>query len=150
MPAAVLPDLRARHLSRPAIRDGARAVAGPSSGIAHTTSPESTSHLGRVVFLQGEPRQGRALLHSTFRLIREAKLAGDTLADGLDWLAAVEGARGEPARAARSFGAAEREWRASGAIRYAPDRVAYEREVAAVRSVLGDAAFGELWSKVWR
>jgi hypothetical protein len=43
------------------------------------------------------------------------------------------------------FGAAEAQWRASGGARFAPDRTAYERDVADVRAQLDDSAFVAAW-----
>jgi len=49
-------------------------------------------------------------------------------ADCLDWLATVADADGRPREAAVFFGAADAQWHATGAIRYAPERAAYAAE----------------------
>ncbi len=105
------------------------------------------AHLGRVTYLQGDSEQARIILREVLGLVRDSRLAGHTLADCLDWLAAIECARGQPKQAARLFGAAEAQWRASGGVRYAPDRAAYERDEAAARAQLDAQTFAAAWSE---
>ncbi len=105
------------------------------------------AHLGRALYLQGDRPHARAAFREVLGVIRETGLAGHTLADCLDWLAALEAERGRPERAARLFGAAEAQWRASGAVRYPPDRAVYERDVAAVRAALDEGAFAAAWAE---
>jgi predicted ATPase/DNA-binding XRE family transcriptional regulator len=102
---------------------------------------------GRVAYLQGDFQRAKALFQDTLRLIHEAGLAGHALTDCLDWVAAAEAAEGRPTRAVRLFGAADAHWRASGAIRYAPDRPAYECDLAAARAALDEAAFETAWAE---
>jgi predicted ATPase/DNA-binding XRE family transcriptional regulator len=101
----------------------------------------SLSNLGRVAYFQNDYEQAWTHLCQAFEVIREARLGGWPLGDSLDWLAAVAVAQGDAVRAARLFGAAEAQWRASGAIRYAPDEFSYERDVASVRARLNEDAF---------
>jgi tetratricopeptide (TPR) repeat protein len=117
---------------------------GWSRGYPYT---RAVAHLGRVRYLQGNCQSASRLLKQALGCVREADLAGHTLADCLDWLAAVEGALGRPTRAAQLFGAAEAQWRASGAVRYAPERAAYERDLVAVRAVLPQAVFAAAWAR---
>jgi hypothetical protein len=107
----------------------------------------SSSNLGRVAYFQHEYRQAWTCLRQAFDVIREARLGGWPLADSLDWLAAVTFAQGDAIGAARLFGAAEAQWRASGAIRYAPDQPAYERDVASARSTVDEYAFEGAWAE---
>ena len=107
----------------------------------------SVSNLGRVAYFQEDHQQASALLGQAFEVIREARLGGWPLADSLDWLAAVAFAQGDPIRAARLFGAAEAQWRASGAVRYAPDQPVYEREVTNVRIKLDKDTFEAAWTE---
>jgi hypothetical protein len=86
-------------------------------------------------------------LGQAFEVIRESRLGGQPLADGLDWLAAIEGAVGEPGRAARLFGAADVQWQASGAVRYASDQPGYDRDVASVRAKLDEDVFAAAWAQ---
>ena len=60
---------------------------------------------------------------------------------------ALAGARGDPQRAARLFGAAEARWQASGIVRYAPDQPAYEHDVAGARARLDERAFAAAWAE---
>jgi tetratricopeptide (TPR) repeat protein len=132
----------------------ADALLRESAEKAHQLNPHrgfqlarSLSNLGRVAYLQGHYEQARILLCQALDVTRESRLGGQPLADGLDWLAAVEGAEGEVTRAARLFGAAEAQWRASGAVRYAPDQPVYERDVASVRAKLDEDAFEAAWAE---
>ena len=85
-------------------------------------------------------------MRGALALVRESRQGGHTLADGMDWLAAVAGAEGHFVRAARLFGAAEAQWRASGGVRYPPDRSAYESDLAVVRAALGEAELAVAWA----
>jgi non-specific serine/threonine protein kinase len=107
----------------------------------------SLSNLGRVLYFQHEYEQAQTLLSQAFEVIREARLGGWPLADSLDWLAAVAVAEGDAIRAARLFGAAEAQWRGSGAVRYAPDQPIYEGEVASARSQLDEYVFEAAWGE---
>jgi predicted ATPase len=106
----------------------------------------SLSTFARVAFLQGKYDQARSTLRQTFEVIRDSQLAGQSLADSLDWLAALEGVCGDPLHAARLFGAAEAQWQASGAVRYAPDQPAYVRDVASLRAQLDEDEFAAAWT----
>jgi non-specific serine/threonine protein kinase len=105
------------------------------------------SRLGRVAHLQGDGEQARLLFREALELMRAYLLAGHSLADCLDWLAAVECAAGKPDRAAHLFGAAEAQWLASGAVRYAPDRSAYEHDLGSVRAQLDPKTFAGAWAE---
>jgi len=74
-------------------------------------------------------------------------MTGPYLAEALEWLAAVESAEGQVIRAARLFGAADAWWRACGAVRYAPDQLAYERDVADLRARFKEGAFAAAWAE---
>lgn len=132
----------------------ADALLRESAEKAHQLNPHrgfqlarSLSNLGRVAYLQGHYRQARILLCQALEVTRESRLGGQPLADALDWLAALECAEGAMVRAARLFGAAEVRWRASGAVRYAPDLPGYERDVASVRANLDEDAFEAAWAE---
>ena len=99
----------------------------------------SLCQLGRTVFLCGDLAQAKQLFREALEIIRLERLAAHTLADCLDWLAAVVGADGRPRDAARLFGAAEARWQASGGLRYAPDRSACAADVTQVQGKLADA-----------
>jgi len=107
----------------------------------------SLSNLARVAYLKGDYDQAWSVLRQAFEVIRDSQLVGQSLTESLDWLAAVASARGDPARAARLFGAAEMQWQAGGARRYAPDRPGYEQDVASVRAQLEERAFAVAWTE---
>ena len=70
-------------------------------------------------------------------------MAGATLSELFDGIAALFGATGQPLRAARLFGAADTQWLASGAKRYPLDDLRYERDLRAVRAQLEDEDFAD-------
>jgi tetratricopeptide (TPR) repeat protein len=105
------------------------------------------SNLGRVVYFQRDYPQARTLLCQAIEVIREFRLRGWPLADGLDWLGAIAAAQGDAVFAAHLFGAAEVQWQASGAVRYTPDQADYERDLASVHALLDDSAFAAAWSE---
>ena len=80
-------------------------------------------------------------------LIRQGRFAGHTLADCLDWLAALADVQGRPRHAAVLFGAADAQWEASHAVRYAPDRAKYEVELGLVQAKLSPDEFAEAWAE---
>ena len=87
-----------------------------------------------------------ALLAEGLALQREL---GDQhgVAECLEGLAGVVGVRGQPARAALLFGAAEALRDAIGAPVPPVDRADYERSVAAVRAQFDAAAFAVTWAE---
>jgi len=103
--------------------------------------------LGRTVFLCGDLAQAKQLFRGALEIIRLERLAGHTLADCLDSLAAVVDADGRPRDAARLFGAAEARWQASGGLRYAPDRSAYAADVTQVQGKLAEAELAAAWTE---
>jgi predicted ATPase/transcriptional regulator with XRE-family HTH domain len=119
---------------------------GPGSHYSQYAFARAVCHVGRVAYLQGDYGESETMLRQALGLIGEYRLMGNTLADCLDWLAALAAAKGQACRAARLFGAAETHWRVSGLVRYAPDRPAYERDVVAARAQLDDQAFAAAWA----
>jgi tetratricopeptide (TPR) repeat protein len=106
-------------------------------------------HLDRAVYLQHDCEAARRHFCAALGFMLESRLADHTLADcldWLDWLAAVDRPLGRATRAATLFDAAEGQSRASGAIRYPPDRPAYERDVAAVRAKVDAETFTATWT----
>jgi predicted ATPase/transcriptional regulator with XRE-family HTH domain len=107
----------------------------------------SLCHLGRTEFLQGQLESAIAHFRESLAIMRDGGIVGHNLADCLDWLAATAGQRRRPVQAALLFGAADAQWKASGAVRYAPDRPQYERDQASVRAQLEPAAFTAAWAE---
>lgn len=62
-------------------------------------------------------------------------------------LALAAAARGQPARAARLFGAAAALLEAVGAPLYLPEQARYDEGVAAVRAQTGPGAFAAAWDQ---
>ncbi len=104
-------------------------------------------HLGRSAFLGGHSDIGARHIRDGLLIMRDVTLAGDTLADCLDWLAAAQGDAGQPVDAARLFGAADAQWEASGAVRYAPEQAVYTAELARVREQLDANTFPAAWAE---
>ena len=102
--------------------------------------------LGRIAFERGRHREATAHLAAGIALIQEDG-SPRHLADGLEWLAAVYGATGRAARAARLFGAAAVFRHEAGEVRYPPDRAAFERDLSSVRAQLADAAFATAFAE---
>jgi hypothetical protein len=74
-------------------------------------------------------------------------MTGRWVADCLDGLAAVDCAEGQPVRAARLFGAAEKWWLACATVRHAPEQLAYECDVANLRAQLVESALAAAWAE---
>jgi tetratricopeptide (TPR) repeat protein len=107
----------------------------------------TVASLGRVRYLQGMYKEAATLLAESFDIVQSSRLGGQVLAEGLDWVAALVGVRGQPEPAACLFGAADAHWRLSGMIRYSPDTTAYERDVARVRDQLQAHTFNANWER---
>jgi ATP/maltotriose-dependent transcriptional regulator MalT len=106
---------------------------------------ESLSILGKVAALQNDYTAARAYYEES--LTFSGKVDAVWIASSLEGLAGVVAAQGEPARAARLYGAAEA-LRGSVGIPILPvDRATYERLVAAVRTQLGEAVFSSRWTE---
>ena len=69
------------------------------------------------------------------------------VAECVEGFAALAAAEGQPLRAAQLFGAAEALSSAMGNPLPPADRVEHDRNLAAVRTELGDVGFAEAWSK---
>jgi len=98
--------------------------------------------LGRAALMQGDDARALALLAeslSSFRERQELFGIGGVLAA----IAGVWGARGQPLRAARLFGASEALRRTSAAPMGAA--VEYARDIAHVRAQLDEATFAAAW-----
>jgi tetratricopeptide (TPR) repeat protein len=108
--------------------------------------PRALCHLARTVFLQGDVAEAKLLFREGLNVMRAERAAGHTLADCLDWIAAIAGAEHRPRDAAVLFGAADAQWQASGAVRYRPERATYFAELANIQSTLAEDEFAAAWS----
>jgi len=138
---------KSRYAHAEALFTEAAAQALPPGWYRGYSLARSLSCLGRVAFLQDDLVRARALYRHSFDVIREAGVTGQALADCIDWQAALETMQGDPSRAVRLFGAADRHWRTSGAQRYLPDEVAYRRDLAQVRVAMEEEAFAAVWAE---
>jgi tetratricopeptide (TPR) repeat protein len=105
----------------------------------------SLSHLGRTLFLSGDRAGARRTFQKALQVMQTERIAGHSYADCLDWVAALVDEDGRPRDAAVLFGAADAQWQASGAVRYAPDRAAYAADLARVQSKLNEDEFATGW-----
>lgn len=95
--------------------------------------------LGHVRLAQGDLDGAAALYTDSLRF---RGVPSFVRIECLEGLAGVAAGRGQHQRAARLFGAADAMRETIGFPRPTPDRDHYERRVAVVRAVLGDAVFG--------
>src|SRR6266566_2387313 len=104
---------------------------------------ESLSLLGKVAAVQGDYTAARALYEES--LAFPMRVDAVWTASSLEGLAGVVAAQGEPAWAARLYGAAEA-LRDANSIPIVPVyRAEYERSVAAAHTQLGEKAFAAAW-----
>jgi non-specific serine/threonine protein kinase len=104
------------------------------------------SYLGYVACRQGDYATARSFFDESFTIWREVQDPW-SIGWGLEGLAGLAGAQGRQEQAARLFGAAEALLEISGVRLDACDRVDYDRNVAAVRARLGEAAFATAWTE---
>jgi predicted ATPase/class 3 adenylate cyclase len=102
------------------------------------------NRLGMVAHTQGDDGRATARYEESLTLCREL---GDKhgLAECLEGLAGVAVAQQQPERAARLLSAAEALRQAISAPLSPRERVRYERDMSAVRTGLGEAAFAAIW-----
>ncbi|HWQ12101.1 MAG TPA: tetratricopeptide repeat protein, partial [Roseiflexaceae bacterium] len=104
----------------------------------------SIHNLGYVAHAQGDEDQARACFTESLRLFQE-RGSKRGIVECIAGVAGVVSAQGQVERAARLLGAAAAHFEAIGAAMWPADRIEYERTVAAVRAVLGEAAFAAAW-----
>src|SRR5262249_10244596 len=94
---------------------------------------------------QGDLARATALHREALTLLRESGEKGN-VAEGLEGLAGIAWAQGQPERAARLYGAAEALREAIRAPLPPADHAEHERLVAAVRTGLDAATFEAAWA----
>jgi non-specific serine/threonine protein kinase len=106
----------------------------------------SLNDLGVAALATGNLDEARALLHESLTVRREQ---GDKrgIAEGLATLAGLARAQGHAPRAARLLAAATALREVIGVTLWPIERDRYDREVAAVRSALAEAAFSAAWAE---
>ncbi len=107
----------------------------------------SLSLLARLEAGQGNYATARALYEESLALSREWEAYKWDTATSLEGLAAVVVQQGEPAWAARLWGAAEALREASGSPMPPAYRASYEQAVAAARTQLGERFFATAWAE---
>jgi predicted ATPase/DNA-binding CsgD family transcriptional regulator len=103
----------------------------------------SLSALARVEAVQGNYAEARTLYEENLVLCRE--MGNKNIAPALEGLASVAMGQDQPAWAARLWGAAEALRETIGTPIWPVERAAYERSVAAARTLLGERKFGAAW-----
>ena len=114
---------------------------GDRKGIAQTLCC-----LGRVAADAGDPGTARPLLRESVAMF-QAVGERSAIAASVEPLAAVLAASGAPSQAARLWGAMARVRETIAAPLEAGERASRERDVAAVRASLGNAAFESAWQE---
>ena len=105
----------------------------------------SLSCLARVETTQGNYAAAHTLYKENLALCRE--MGNKNIAPALEGLASVAMGQGEPARATRLWGAAEALRETIEAPIWPVERAAYERSVAATRTLLGERKFVAAWAE---
>jgi predicted ATPase/DNA-binding CsgD family transcriptional regulator len=113
---------------------------GNSDGMAATYI-----ELGYVAQRRGETVQAAVAFAKGLTLLRNLWI-GESITLGLEGVATLANARRQPARAARLFGAAESLRESAGMPLPPVNRADYERDLAAVRAQLDEAAFATAWA----
>jgi DNA-binding CsgD family transcriptional regulator len=105
-------------------------------------------NLGYVAQLRGDIRQAAAYMAEALIVVRHN---GDSraIAHYLAGLAGMIGLLGQPERGARLSAAAAALFEATGAVMWPIDRVDYERNLATIRTQLGETAFAAIWDAGW-
>jgi hypothetical protein len=106
----------------------------------------SLALLGRVASAQGNHAEARTFYEQSIQVASERGFKWE-FALGLEGLASVVAAQGEPTWAARLWGAAEALRETLGAPLPPVYRADYEREVATARAQLGEQLFDIAWSQ---
>src|SRR5262249_31895822 len=97
---------------------------------------------------QGDHATAHALYRESLAICMELRIADfDVTAHSLEGLAKVIVAQGEPAWAARLWGAAEELREGMGTPLWPVERSGYEHAVAAARANLGERAFVTAWAE---
>jgi predicted ATPase len=102
-------------------------------------------NLGQLAQAQGDYARAATLLAESVKILHE--IGHKNITCGLVGLAEAVVDLGQPARAARLFGAAEALRDISGATIFPVDQPNYDRAVAIVRAQLGDTSFAAAWAE---
>ena len=107
---------------------------------------EALLELGRTLHAQGDHTQAAAHFAEGLTLFATVLGKQGSAIECLAELGGVIGAQGQPARAARLFGAAEALREGLGLPMHPATQAAYARDLAAVRAQIDEAAFAAEWA----
>jgi hypothetical protein len=107
---------------------------------------EALLELGRTIHAQGDQTQAAAHFTEGLTLFANELGKQSSAIECLAGLAGVTGAQGQPARAARLFGAAEALREVLGLPMQPVAQAAYARDLAAVQAQIDEAAFAVEWA----
>ena len=103
--------------------------------------------LARLLALQGDAAAARRLYQESLTLLFEYKVYEESVAAGLEGLAALEAGQGASRQAVWLWGAAHALREAIGATLYPVYRASHEQAIALVRAQLGEQAFHAAWAE---
>jgi ATP/maltotriose-dependent transcriptional regulator MalT len=112
---------------------------GKQTGVETDAVPLALG-LGRLLTLQGEAARARELYQQSLTLLLECQVYKESVAAGLEGLAALEVDEGEPRQAGRLWGAAQALRQAIGAPMHPLERKSYEQALALAHRELGERA----------
>ena len=101
--------------------------------------------LGNTMRRLGDHEQAREYYRYALRIQQRTHYVG-LASDGLEALAGIAAAAGDPLRAARLFGAAHAHREAVGGLRWRHMNAIYERDVALARSLLDQDGWHAAWA----
>jgi tetratricopeptide (TPR) repeat protein len=137
---------RGDHRAARALLEEALSLLQGLEGGARPLMVNTLHSLGLVALRQGDLARSRRRLRESLALCAEL---GDrrNAAYALEGLAGQARARGQARRAAGLYGAADGLRQAIGAPLPPPERAEYDRDVAALREALGEAALAAAWAE---
>jgi len=104
------------------------------------------SNLAFIAQHEGDHQQARNLFHQAILLVRETNFKLD-MAASLSFIAGTISATGQPERAVRLHGASEAALERMDAFHQPADKLEVDRNIAAVRAQLDEAAFAAAWAE---
>jgi predicted ATPase/DNA-binding XRE family transcriptional regulator len=109
-------------------------------------SAEALLELGRAMHAQGDHTQAAAHFTESLKLFATVLGKQSSAVECMAGLAGATGVQGQPARAARLFGAAEALREVIGLPMDPTAQTAYARDLAAVRTQIDEASFAAEWA----
>ncbi len=119
---------------------------GKQAGVELDTIPAAFG-LARLLALQGDVAAAYRLYQESLSLLSKFAVYQESIAWGLEGLAALEAEQGKQKHAGQLWGAAEALREAIGAPIYPVYRVSYEQDIALARTKLSLQAFAAAWAE---